>query len=78
MYVLFFASRRNTGDSRCLISTGTPNCAPDTPYNCVTMTDDHIPTIPEENLRIMKAGGFVQDDRVDGSLAMSRAMGDFR
>ena len=38
---------------------------------------DHLPTNPDEYLRIKRAGGFVNHDRVNGSLAMSRAFGDF-
>ncbi|KTD12085.1 Protein phosphatase 2C [Legionella gratiana] len=36
----------------------------------------HKPTDPEEGLRIQQAGGFVGWGRVDGMLAVSRAMGD--
>lgn len=41
------------------------------------LTQDHLPTNPDEYLRIKRAGGFVNHDRVNGSLAMSRAFGDF-
>lgn len=41
------------------------------------MSHDHKPENPLESERITACGGFVQDNRVNGQLAMSRAMGDF-
>ena len=41
------------------------------------MTIPHKPNDKEENDRIIKAGGYVEKDRVDGNLALSRALGDF-
>ena len=57
----------NVGDSRIVIGT-----------NGVTkaMTQDHQPSLPLEEARIKRAGGHVENDRVNGELAMSRAMGD--
>ena len=56
------------GDSRAIISHG---------GRAQELTYDHLPTNPEEYLRIKKAQMFVSNDRVNGSLAMSRAFGDF-
>ncbi|KAK9843593.1 hypothetical protein WJX84_003590 [Apatococcus fuscideae] len=40
------------------------------------MTHDHKPTDTEEHDRIIKAGGFITEGRVNGSLNLSRALGD--
>lgn len=57
----------NVGDSRVLVSKG---------GECVAMTDDHKPNNDEERARIERFGGRVENNRVDGSLAISRAFGD--
>lgn len=59
----------NVGDSRVMIvrANGT----------LVSMTEDHKPDDKLERARIIKAGGSVSNNRVDGGLAMSRAMGDY-
>mmetsp|Transcript_82310 Transcript_82310/g.142646 ORF Transcript_82310/g.142646 Transcript_82310/m.142646 type:complete len:400 (-) Transcript_82310:27-1226(-) len=60
----------NVGDSRAMLvrANGT----------LVDLTKDHKPSNRQEAARIRKAGGFVQNDRTDGELAMSRAIGDFK
>ncbi|KAF9190907.1 Protein phosphatase 2C 2 [Haplosporangium sp. Z 767] len=58
----------NAGDSRAVLcSDGT----------AVVMSHDHKPVNREESRRIVAAGGFVESGRVNGSLALSRALGDF-
>ncbi|KAL4450727.1 hypothetical protein ABPG77_001083 [Micractinium sp. CCAP 211/92] len=57
----------NAGDSRCVLSRA---------GRAVAMTQDHKPMDTDEYARIMKAGGFVADGRVNGSLNLSRALGD--
>lgn len=58
----------NCGDSRAVL------CRKGVPAVC---TLDHKPTVPAEKKRIQDAGGSVMIHRVNGSLAVSRALGDF-
>lgn len=58
----------NAGDSRMVISAMGEAC---------TVTDDHKPNMKEEKLRILKAGGYVSNDRVMETLAVARSFGDF-
>ncbi|CAD2221863.1 protein phosphatase [Angomonas deanei] len=46
-------------------------------YEAVALSYDHKPEVPEEQARIEAIGGHVQANRVNGQLAMSRALGDF-
>ncbi|KAH0982907.1 hypothetical protein GBA52_010084 [Prunus armeniaca] len=57
----------NAGDSRCVISRKGQA------YN---LSKDHKPDIENEKERILKAGGFIQVGRVNGSLNLARAIGD--
>ncbi|XP_014246199.1 protein phosphatase 1B-like isoform X2 [Cimex lectularius] len=58
----------NCGDSRAVICrSGVPSFS----------TRDHKPMLPSEKERITKAGGTVMIQRVNGSLAVSRALGDY-
>ncbi|KAJ9474490.1 Protein phosphatase 2C-like protein [Pseudozyma hubeiensis] len=58
----------NAGDSRCVLSQG---------GDSVEMSTDHKPTLNSERERIENAGGYVSWGRVNGNLALSRAIGDF-
>lgn len=58
----------NAGDSRCVLSRA---------GSVLNMSNDHKPTLDSERARIENAGGFVSWGRVNGNLALSRAIGDF-
>lgn len=58
----------SVGDSRAVLCRGGVAQA---------LSADHKPENEGEHDRITAAGGFVKDNRVNGQLAMSRAMGDF-
>jgi serine/threonine protein phosphatase PrpC len=60
----------NVGDSRSLIYR------PDS-GQILSETRDHHPHDLEESMRIRRAGGYVDHARVQGSLALSRALGDY-
>lgn len=59
----------NAGDSRCVLGIGGGGTK--------DLSFDHKPSLPLERERIEAAGGFVQWDRVDGRMAISRTLGDF-
>jgi len=58
----------NAGDSRAIISVD---------GEAKPLSFDHKPVNRSESTRIVAAGGFVEFGRVNGSLALSRAIGDF-
>ncbi|ORY32193.1 phosphatase 2C-like domain-containing protein [Naematelia encephala] len=58
----------NAGDSRSVLGYR---------GEAKAMSNDHKPTNKEETTRITSAGGFVEFGRVNGNLALSRAIGDF-
>lgn len=61
----------NAGDSRSIIArSGQGNLFTELSF-------DHKPDNEDEKKRIMAAGGFVEENRVNGSLNLSRSMGDF-
>lgn len=43
----------------------------------VELSRDHKPDLPSERSRVLAAGHFVEDGRVDGIIAISRALGDW-
>ncbi|XP_028405712.1 probable protein phosphatase 2C T23F11.1 isoform X2 [Dendronephthya gigantea] len=58
----------NVGDSRSVASVR---------GNVQELSYDHKPSNDEETRRIVAAGGWVEFNRVNGNLALSRALGDF-
>ncbi|KAJ3301900.1 Protein phosphatase 2C 2 [Blyttiomyces sp. JEL0837] len=58
----------NAGDSRAVLSVN---------GEAYPLSYDHKPTNPLEIQRIREAGGYVEFGRVNGNLALSRAVGDF-
>ena len=58
----------NAGDSRTVLASR---------GNAKDLSVDHKPDDPKELSRIMNSGGFVTEGRVNGRLALSRALGDF-
>lgn len=60
----------NAGDSRAVYSRN-GHCT-------IPLSYDHKPDDEAEERRIYEAGGFVRGSRVEGDLAVSRGLGDFR
>ena len=58
----------NAGDSRAVLCQ--------TVKRAVPLSEDHKPDLPDEKKRIEASGHFVSEERVDGQLALSRALGD--
>ena len=58
----------NAGDSRTVLGKA---------GRALDMSEDHKPENTKESERIYRSGGFVEDGRVNGALALSRALGDF-
>ena len=63
----------NAGDSRGILVETAGGGAP----AIALATEDHKPNNPEESKRIHDSGNHVSMKRVNGDLAVSRALGDF-
>jgi len=57
----------NAGDSRAVLCRDGKS---------ISLTIDHKATNPSEIERVVQAGGFVRNDRINGLIAISRALGD--
>eukprot|EP01104_Vermistella_antarctica_P007707 TRINITY_DN188_c3_g1_i1.p1 TRINITY_DN188_c3_g1~~TRINITY_DN188_c3_g1_i1.p1 ORF type:complete len:1205 (+),score=279.57 TRINITY_DN188_c3_g1_i1:448-4062(+) len=57
----------NLGDSRMIMSKA---------GKAIAISEDHTPSLPAEEKRIQGKGGFITSGRVNGILAVSRALGD--
>ena len=62
----------NTGDSRAVLAKK----GADGKYKALDMSIDHKPEMAGEKARIEKAEGFVEANRVNGVLGLSRSIGD--
>lgn len=58
----------NAGDSRCVVSER---------GKAIELSTDHKPDVRSEHQRISAAGHSVEEGRVDGTIAISRAIGDW-
>lgn len=58
----------NAGDTRCVIAAK---------GKAKDLSHDHKPDLPSEKRRVERAGGFVEEGRVQGIIAISRAIGDW-
>jgi len=58
----------NAGDARCVLSQK---------GQAVDLSYDHKPDLPSEKRRVLASGHMVEDGRVDGIIAISRAIGDW-
>ena len=59
----------NSGDSRAVLATKTGKV--------IELSYDHKPDNDGEMTRIKAGGGYVEDGRVQGIIAVSRAIGDW-
>lgn len=57
----------NAGDSRCVLAKN---------GIAINMSEDHKPELEFERIRIEKAGGFVEENRINSVISLSRALGD--
>jgi serine/threonine protein phosphatase PrpC len=57
----------NTGDSRIILYANN---------KIIQLSIDHKPSIPKEQHRIYRNGGFIKNNRLNGILAMTRSLGD--
>ena len=62
----------NSGDSRAVLAKRLPGDS----FVAHDLSIDHKPDLEEEKKRIEKAGGYVEDNRVKGSINLSRSLGD--
>ena len=61
----------NAGDSRVVLGRTSKS------NSVEALSEDHKPDNVDEKKRIEAAGGFVEENRVNGSLNLSRSLGDF-
>ena len=72
----------NVGDSRAIMSQWLTDEKGSESIAAIQLTVDHVASSKEEKIQIIERGGFVSEsggiDRVNGSLAVSRSLGDIK
>lgn len=74
----------NLGDSRSVLASllkeknSDDNATSSNDLQAIPLSTDHKPSKHSEKERIKERGGIIKDGRVGGSLAVSRAFGDFQ
>ncbi|KAL7530009.1 hypothetical protein ACHAXR_003268, partial [Thalassiosira sp. AJA248-18] len=72
----------NVGDSRAIMSQWLIDTKGKEQITAVQLTVDHVASSKTERMQILSRGGFVSEsggiDRVNGSLAVSRSLGDIK
>lgn len=66
----------NAGDSEAVLGRRMNKEISNLEYESILLTKKHVPSDPSERARIERVGGTVFHNRVLGSLAVSRALGD--
>ena len=72
----------NVGDSRAIMSQWLIDAKGSERMTAMQLTVDHVASSTKEQMQILERGGFVSEaggiDRVNGSLAVSRSLGDIK
>ena len=72
----------NVGDSRAVLSHWNHDANGHEGVAAMQLTEDHVASSPDEQVQIKDRGGFISKaggiDRVNGSLAVSRSLGDVK
>lgn len=58
----------NVGDSRCIIGRD---------GKAMPVSVDHMADLDSEKMRIIRAGGVIEDGKINGQMILSRSIGDF-
>jgi len=68
----------NSGSNSNSLNNSTSNALATSVGKAIPLSFDHKPDDEEEEKRVRNAGGYVTGGRVEGDLAVSRGLGDFR
>ena len=61
----------NAGDSRAILALKNRT-------DLIELSQDHKPKYEGEKERVINAGGFVDNNRLNGQIGVSRAIGDWK